>query len=602
MKINKKIFVLPLSFCLLSFNSLSIYANKYGDINNDGIITAYDAACVMKNVLNGTEFTDEQKEAANVTGNSQITINDAAEILAKALDDSHIFPVEKEKPVEEFKIESLKSNRNTKVILVLNKATDVALDEKAFSIICTGGGSDMTILGVSTQDNIHYEISTAAYKDNKYNLRVTFPDGTYLEQDFEVRIDCPYISSVQTTRNSDTSAILEYVSDSPGSFYYLLEKNNNLRLTSEITADDIINNNKKSDMSEGPNKINIDNLEKGASYTLYYVAKDPEDKTTLTDSTEISSEVKPEEESDIKIVNVKSYEKYFDIQLNKSTNTALSGSNFKITCPSNGVLHTAGAETTDNINYRLHMDPYYFYKSNNTMTLEITLDDGSVISGKFYADYMAPMIERKEIARTGENSADITVKVNEAGKLYYIIKDDVDADSTAGKDSKEIFDSADKKSFDIAWGMNKLEIENENIATGKYICFATEDKNGNRSNNYEYIQIPEYDSTQVPEDKLSIENVTIFTDEYWGRRVIKVQFNKSIAEARDFISSSSDIQLTGPNITGRLMYSLYYDDLLDNELAFIAESRPNFEFASGETYNLVVTINYEPVFFNFTAP
>ena len=50
------------------------------------------------------------------------------------------------------------------------------------------------------------------------------------------------------------------------------------------------------------------------------------------------------------------------------------------------------------------------------------------------------------------------------------------------------------------------------------------------------------------------------------------------------------------------MYSTYYGSLLDNEYAFLAESRPNFEFASGEKYNLVITIDYKPIFFDFIAP
>jgi len=604
MKINKKIFILPLSLCLLLFNSLNIYANKYGDIDNDNNITAYDASCVVQNVLKKIEFTDEQKKAAKVTGGSEVTFNDAAEILQKALKNSHIFSAEKENPTEEYKIESVKSNRNTKVMLVLNKATSEPLAKEAFSIICTGGGSNMTIIGVSTQDNMHYEISTAAFKDNEYNIRVTFPDGKYSEHDFEVKADCPYISSVETTRKSDTSATLEYVSDSPGSFYYLLEENSNVNLTSEINADEIINNNKKFDMSEGPNKIDIENLKNGISYTLYYVAKDPDGKTTLPDSVNISSEIKTVEENNIKIVAVKAYSRYFDIQLNSPTKTALSGSNFKITCPANGVLHTDRAETSDNINYRLHMNQYYFYKSNNTMTLDITLEDGSIITSKFYADYSAPIIERKEIVRTGETSADITIKVNEAGKLYYIIKDTVDTDSINVKDPKEIFESPNKKITDIVWGLNKFEITGQDIATGKYICFATEDKNGNRAENYEFIEIPKYDQSQIPDNKLSIKNVTVFEDEYWGDRVFKVQFNKNIVDIRNSIRLSKDtIQLSGPNISGQLMYSMYNDgNLKDNELAFKADSMPNYNLDSGKTYSLSMTINYETIFYNFIAP
>lgn len=628
MKINKKIFTLSLLLCLLSFNCLNIYANKYGDINNDGYITAYDAACVMGKVLGNIEFTPEQEKAAKVMGNPDITIQDAVEILRKSLDNSYIFPAEitteattettteatteatTEPPFEgeDYRIESVKSNRNSKVMLVLNKPTKEPLGKDAFSIICTGGGSNMTIIGVSTNDNIHYEISTAQYKDNTYNIRVTFPDETYLEKDFEVKIDCPYISSVETIRKSDTSATISYTSDEPGSFYYFAEKNSGVKLSSEITAEEIIQHNNKSDMSIGFNEVNIDGLEKGNSYTLHYVAKNPEDKTTIPDSINISSEVKIEEENDFKIVNVKSYDRYFDIQLNKPTKTALNGSQFKITCPSNGVLHTENASTTDNINYRLYMNQYYFYKDNNTMTLEITLEDGSIITSKFYADYSAPVVQNKEISRTGENTAELIVKVNEAGKLYYIIKDEV-GDSIASKDPNEVFNSPDKKIVDINWGANSIPIEN--VTTGKYVCLVTEDKYGNRLNYYESIQIPEYDPSLVPEKKLAIEKVTVFKDSYFGQ-VIKVQFNDDMSNKS--ISTGSGIQLSGPNITGRLSYSDYYGNLAKNEFGFTAKTSPSnhVELISGEQYNLAITVetydpetyetlNYEQVFYTFTA-
>ncbi len=628
MKINKKIFILLLSFFLLPFNYLNIFANQYGDINNDGCITAYDASCVIQNVLKNFEFTPEQENAAKVTGNFNITFQDAAEILKKALDNSYVFPVETltevttetstetsteattEPPFEDkgYKIESVKSSRDSKVILLLNKPTVKPLEAKDFSIICADGGSSMTILGVSTKDNMLYEISTAQYKDNKYNLRVNFADGTYSEKDFEVKIDCPYISSVETIRKSDISATLSYVSDEPGSFYYFLEKNSAVKLSSEITAEEIIQCNNKSDMLVGPNEININGLEKGCSYTLHYVAKNPEGKTTIPDSINISSEIKIEEENDFKIVNVKSYDRYFDIQLNKPTKTVLTGSNFKITCPANGVLHTEEASKTDNINYRLYMNQYYIYKDNNTMTLEITLEDDSIITGKFYADYSAPVVQNKEISRTGENTAELIIKVNEAGKLYYIIKDEV-GDSIVAKDPNEIFNSPDKKIVDINWGANNIPIEN--VTTGKYICFVTEDKNGNRLDYYESIQIPEYDPSLIPEKKLAIEKVTVFKDSYFGQ-VIKVQFNDSMSDK--YISTGSDIQLSGPNITGRLSYSKYGGNLLKNEYAFIAETAPYkpVELISGEKYNLSInieiydpetyeTLDYQQVFYTFIA-
>lgn len=65
-----------------------------GDVNQDGKITASDAALTLQNVLYRLDYlTQKQIEAMKVTKSDIITSDNAANILAKALDSMYIFPV-----------------------------------------------------------------------------------------------------------------------------------------------------------------------------------------------------------------------------------------------------------------------------------------------------------------------------------------------------------------------------------------------------------------------------------------------------------------------------------------------------------------------------
>lgn len=69
-----------------------IYGIPYGDANNDGRITANDAAIVLQYALNGL-IPDELVRVCDVDGNGTITANDAACIQQKSLDASYDFPI-----------------------------------------------------------------------------------------------------------------------------------------------------------------------------------------------------------------------------------------------------------------------------------------------------------------------------------------------------------------------------------------------------------------------------------------------------------------------------------------------------------------------------
>lgn len=83
-------------------NSIDIYreslpSEKIGDVDRNGVYTSNDAALalsyVLKNVDSGLD--EEQIRLAGVCGGTHMTANDAAYILARSLDNSIVFPVEK---------------------------------------------------------------------------------------------------------------------------------------------------------------------------------------------------------------------------------------------------------------------------------------------------------------------------------------------------------------------------------------------------------------------------------------------------------------------------------------------------------------------------
>ncbi len=68
----------------------------YGDVNNDGIIAADDAALTLQYVLNQDTagLTQKQIQAAAVNGSTDITAYEASCILSKALNASFTFKAE----------------------------------------------------------------------------------------------------------------------------------------------------------------------------------------------------------------------------------------------------------------------------------------------------------------------------------------------------------------------------------------------------------------------------------------------------------------------------------------------------------------------------
>ncbi len=69
---------------------------RYGDVDNDGLVTAADALEVLKAVVNKTTLDDQQQKAADVDGDQSATAVDALYILKYVVGKISEFPVEEQ--------------------------------------------------------------------------------------------------------------------------------------------------------------------------------------------------------------------------------------------------------------------------------------------------------------------------------------------------------------------------------------------------------------------------------------------------------------------------------------------------------------------------
>lgn len=414
-------------------------------------------------------------------------------------------------------IVSVESVENGKVRLKLNKSYP-QLTKEMISIICTTGGSDMTVQSIQASDNYQtFDISTAFYDDNTYSLAIVFSDNSLIEKDFVSKYDCPEITSVIATRISDTEANISYISDEPGNLYYILKEDTSAKALSTkavhqvpneldgITENNMIQNGTKISMNNQFNEFKISGLQQGISYSLYYMAESSDGKTTLIKKMNISADIVAGDSSEIHIEKADGFYKYesffgenyrYEITLSQPTKEALTLDDFRISCPSDGNMSLGRLVTTDNQTYIIYMKVGSIPKGNNTFTATITFADGTTAQKQFYVDFDAPIIKNTDVVeRTGEKEIKVTLDSSEKGYIYWTVlkpSDQFDPTSIASKDPKLIMDSNPPEK-QIAFGEGSYTLSLDSIPEdGSYFCFITKDEKGNESSSFYYFKIPAY--------------------------------------------------------------------------------------------------------------
>lgn len=442
---------------------------------------------------------------------------------------------EEEAPVEvSTSIVKVETVRNGLVRFELNEALEKALTLDQIHILCTSGGKDMTILDINTSDNRVYELTTSYFDDNTYRLYVYLEEENFVEKDFISKYDCAEISSMEMTRTSGTTATFSYVSDAPGKFYYKLSKEGvvaRAAITEEPTAEELIEKGVESTMDLHLNTLQIEGLEEGVAYTLYYVAVDTTNRITPVKSISIPLEVVEEPtQNEITIEEATPYYQpgdlfdenyYFVFKLSEPTKTTLTLDQFEIVCPLDGTLTLGRVETKDNQTYTVYMKKGYVPKERNTFKVTITFENDSVATKGFYVDLTAPIIKSAEVKVVATDKIEVKLDSNEGGKLYYKILDHVEQDISA-KDPSDIYKTGTQ--VDLSYGVNLFE---DIVATeGQWFCYATEDQYGNRQFSYGYQQVPKYVASEEPEEnQLAIESIEFMPG--W-QSALKVTFNQSV--------------------------------------------------------------------------
>ena len=569
------------------------YLNRYGELKeafgNDIL-----AAC--------RHYEDHGKQEGREARSEAVV---KAEEEALEWEDTYTPEEEPGQPEQEaYKIESVEIMGTGRIRVTLNRETDQTLALGAFSIICNSGGSDMTILSVSTEDNRVYDLSTTYYKDQEYDIQITLPDGTAISKVFDYRTDCAQIAGITAVRTGTDEAAITFNSDEPGYFYYILRENVQRRLraavsSTEPTEAEVIRDGIKVEMKQHENTVIVTGLTEGVSYTVYYVAVNTENKSTLVNSLSIDGEVYEEKAEAIKGAEAFA-EKLsngeflygFEIELETATSEPLTLDQFDISCPQNET--TLGeVRTTDNRVYRVYMQRGSIPKGNNTYTILINMKDGTQLKGTCYLDLQAPRVSARSIEWTDKDTIKVVVNSDEAGMLYYAVQDQVEGEGTiVSKDPTQLYASGTK--VDIGYGLNYITIKG--IKAGQWFCFASEDAKGNREDFYSYKQIPEYSEPSDEDESTQPEITGVTVIKASNQPTLKVVFNQPMMGIYD----NTNTQISGLN--GRLSLSTRYDSeggLQDNVLIITVIKFPSISqgnhtltiaLESGETLTYDFTV------------
>lgn len=515
---------------------------------------------------------------------------------------------------EKLEIERVESVKNGLVRVTLNRATDTALRQDQFSIICTGGGSDMTIVSVKTTDNRVYDLTTAYYDDNTYQLGITLDDQTLLTYDFVSKYDCPELTSIEAVRTTAEEATFSYVSDTSGTFYWLLVEKPNTRFrraaNGDPTAEEIMASGNQQEMKLHSNTVTLTGLKPDTAYSMYYVAKGIDEKVTPVRLVEIAGTPadKPEA-SDIQIKSAAAHVipdadltdelVYFEVVLDKPTAQTLTVDQFEFTCPAQGTMKLKRVETDDNQTYKVYMQNGYMPQDNNHFTCTITFADGKEATHRFFVDFTAPILTNVQITRTDKNMAQVTFKSSEAGEVYWKVMkgSDFGADNNSPKDPELVLDGEHQEieegtqyfDFEIPADM----VDEKDI----YFCFATEDAAGNVSTTLDYEKIPDKAVDPEPEPEPGRYEITSITGGITGSDPNGDVYTLTVL-VNENDQDSSLIQRDNIKITGQGTIIQGYRQLevawTDTKPLEFRVSVKNAKMSEGE-YTFEVVIDGKPV-------
>lgn len=539
---------------------------------------------------------------------------------------------EDDQPQQTVGIKSVECVTNGFVRVTLNKGTEFALSKSDFSIICTGGGSSMRILNVTTKDNKVYDLTTTYYKDSVYNLQVKI-DGKYYDKDFVVRSDCPELTGASVKRVNDTTADFSYDSDAVGTLYYTVVKQgapvlsayesiteqpdtelyakNISSLSNEPTEEYLLTKGKEANMSIGRNKVKLSGLEKNTPYTLYYMGVDTDTKMTPVKQIDISRKPavvpKPPKPAAYTVTEVVPHFNpkgtmetgiyWFTVTFDKDVEEELTTANFKLTCPALSNLNVDRIEKVNNTTYNVYNNSAITGK--NTLTMTVTFADGSKSQKQFYFNVLPPYIDGLEIERVDENTVNIAFNSDNEGEIYYKAcnEDEYAFDTTEAKDPADIYASGTKAT--LKYGSNSLK--GVSATEGQRFCYATKTKEGTEDNTFFYSKpIESYPFYQAPDpDEMKIIDVEVKYKDYYGCQFVYVTFDQEIDYfGGNDVSPDNPIQFPNSGFAQKLSLTVTHVDEDGNDIGgksnriSIKINDPSLKlaFQPGQQYTVSLTL------------
>lgn len=466
-------------------------------------------------------------------------------------------------------IERVESIRNGLVRLTLKQPTAAPLKQEQISIICTGGGKNMTVTGIHTKDNRVYDIQTAYYNDNTYQLGLMMDDGTLHTYDFVSKYDCPQITSAEARRLTVDAAEFSYVSDIAGTFYWMLQPDEVALFraaVTEPTAEEIMQRGNQQPMVQHYNAVTLSDLAEHTAYTMYYVAKGTDEKVTPVKSVKLAAE--PAEAPPASSITIEKSEArripgadfldehlYFEVVLSQPTDTALTQEQFHFSCPADENIHIGRVETADNKTYKVYMQKGYMIVDNNAFTCRITFADKTQAEKRFYVDLTAPNLNDFQITRAPGGKAKVAFNASEQGKIYWKVMKGVDFGAGSSKVKDPSLVTGDGAQQNIIAGQQYMDIDFAALASEKnlYFCYVSEDAIGNRST-FWYEAIPDTETQPEPEPQPSKYQVVSIMGQVEEQsfpsekgHVLTVTMNENDAGASLF--SNTDITISGEGVT-----------------------------------------------------
>lgn len=409
-----------------------------------------------------------------------------------------------------------------------NRTTDTELAASAFEVICPRGSAP-EIRRVETTDKSVYYIHTTQYKDNDYQIIVTLPDGTRIEKLFTVKFESAQIMVAYLDRLDAQTAKLTYSSDTPGTFYYILqelpdavlsEKPHAVPVESEEMSASQVKTGITSSMDSSSNELTIPGLAQGKSYALYYCSEDVQGRTSLVYKVIISSEPAAIQSAGVEFaepfferINVNDFYYGFTVKLTAPTKTALPVTAFTASCPT-GNASLSHVTTTDNQTYKVYMPLGTLIYKNNHYDLHITLEDGTLLETRCYVDFKSPQVRCYAFEWKDAETLVAFISSDSAGTLYYKLQPTVEGiDTVAGKSPADVY--ATGQTVEIAYGDNLVTLKGAGMG-GQYLCMAAERTNAagqvNRQEYLDYKQIPPYVESEQPEDNMpQITNIKVIS-------------------------------------------------------------------------------------------